>query len=163
MDPFEQLDAALDAYDDRQVKVRSAAEQRQAEEDAFIAEFSNFRSITAHPVFEEIGNRLHQRGHEFEVVMNDPPTDASRTRIGITLHVYPAGTGGRHGARSDHPQFTVNADPYSRKVKFHSVITFPGGGMQSGPDGGDYSLEDLSADVLRAKAIAVIAKSFGPR
>ncbi|CAE6879687.1 hypothetical protein [Paraburkholderia domus] len=163
MDPFDQLDAAMNAYDDRKVQARAAADQKRAEEDAFIAEFSNFRSITAHPVLEEIGNRLHQRGHEFQVEMNDPVRGTGRRPIGITLHVYPAGTDGRHATRSDHPQFTINGDPYSRKVKFHSVITYPGGGMQSGPEGTDYNLEELSADVLRTKAIAVIAKSFASR
>lgn len=164
MDPFDQLDAAMDAYDERQVKARAAAEKKQTEEDAFIAEFSNFRTIVAHPVLEEIGNRLRQRGHEFQVTMNDAPRDATMKSIGITLHVYPAAAGGRSALRSEHPQFTVAAESYSRKVRFHSVIVSPGGGgMQSGPEGKECSLEELTADVLRATAIASITKSLAPR
>ncbi|WP_059799542.1 MULTISPECIES: hypothetical protein [Burkholderia] len=162
MNPFDKLDAAMDKFDELQSRARSEKEKKQTEQDAFIAEFSNFRAITAHPVLEEIANRLKQRGHDARVEMNEA-ADSGKP-FGITLNVYPGGGEAEYKYTStrDHPKFALQGDPISRKVKFYETITYPSGGMQGGP-AGECWLAELSTDVLRAKAIDCIAKSLGSK
>ncbi|WP_454056700.1 hypothetical protein [Cupriavidus sp. Marseille-Q8015] len=156
MSAFDKLDAAMDAYDARKAEERSQAEARQLAADRFTAECSNFLTLTAHPVLEQIGNHLKMRGHDFSI-------QAPQGELRISLIVFPSGTGKAalgYGVRSDHPTFTIVGDSASQRLKFQTVIKFPSGGSRSGGDG-DCSLKEATAEMLRDRVIRCIAQSFG--
>lgn len=166
MSLFDKLDAAMDAYEARKTADKQKADDRQAAGDRFLAEFSNFRELTAHPELERVGNHLHMRGHEFEVKEEEDKYGENSKRLKITLHVYPAGLGGKAGVSygapgGHHPQFSIMGDSSNRKVQFHGLITFPGGGSMMTTGLGECTLAEATAELVRTKAIDCIAKSFG--
>lgn len=163
--PFDKLDAAMDAFDRKKVADKEAADARQLESDKFVAEFSNFRTFVAHPVFEELGNRMRARGHEFKVEMDDADSGTRSKKLSITLHVFPTRVNAQahgFGARTEHPSFTISGDSHTRKLNLSGVVVFPNGGMQSGPRG-ECTLNEATADYVRDQVVECIAASFAPR
>lgn len=163
--PFDKLDAAMDAFEQKKTDDKIAANSKQAATEQFVADFSNFRVLTAHPVLEEIGNRMKERGHDFSVEMGERDGGLSVKQPTITLHVYPSTSDPAarlYGARHDHPQFTIIGDPRNLKVYLHGVVAYPTGGSMSGGRG-ECTLPEATANFIRDKAVDCIAESFRPR
>jgi hypothetical protein len=64
-----------------------------------------------------------------------------------------------HGAGTGHPTFTISADVSKRKVTFQEVVVTPGM-TSSSPVSGGYEISEVTADLIREKVIASIAKSL---
>lgn len=160
-DPFDKLDAAMDAFERKKEADKKATDAKQAAADQFFAEFSNFRALVAQPVLEEIGNRLKARGHDFRIAMDERESGLKTKTLTITLHVLPAHSTA-FTTRNEHPQFTIMGDSLSRKVQFHGVVVYPTGGLMSGGRG-DCSLAEATPDFLRSKAVDCIAESLQQR
>jgi hypothetical protein len=159
VDPFDELNAALDAYDGRQRELRTAAETKRSEREAFLAEFVSFRDAIAIPVLEEIGIRLRERGHEFNIEIIEPNGQSRDAGISFNVRLT---TEKRQSASSGdtNPRFTVRANPVTCSIDFDAVTPLRAGGAGQGGPALQCKLSALSAYCLRSKAISAIAASL---
>lgn len=155
MSGFDELDAAMDAHKQKKESQQVDAKAAEKARDRFLTEYDVFAQTQASLMFQHVGNKLCEGGHDFHVEYHPE----SYT---LTLDVFIDSTRADHfygSAKSNHPKVTMQADVPHKKVFFSSVRT-QGGSVRSGPEGGLYSLDEVTADVVRQIAVSVITDSL---
>lgn len=157
----DELDKYLDVYEKKQEeKQRSQTEKRQ-QEDAFLAQFSEFRRSVAKPVFEEIGARLRKRGHDFEITEQEHAVDhngrASDARI--EFRFYPRGMDRSRVRSSEGPSLSVIGTRTEKALALHGCTIADGGGVAGGR--GNFTLETLTGDRLRQELVKLVGEVLG--
>jgi len=157
----EQLDKVLDAFDQKQHERKQVQNETRSREDAFLAQFSTFRTIVAHPLFEQVGNHLRSRGHDFDISQQDYELqhDGKTRDASISLNIYPSGVERNLSSGHGMPHFSVIASRSSRTVRLHGSNMMPGHGGSAGGRG-EFKLEQLTNEILQKELVSLLAEVF---
>ena len=158
-DPLEkELDDLLDAFDKRQEQRKEVQNAQTLQEDKFVADFASFRSKTARPLFERVGNHLRQRGHDFDIEEVDYSVDrdGKTTNARISFHLFPMGVN-RHEGHS-FPSYAITASRGRQVIHLHGSNMLPSGGA-FGPRG-DFKLDQLTLEIVERDLLKLLTEVF---
>lgn len=154
----DELDKYLDTYDRKQEERQRAQTEKRQQEDAFLAQFTEFRRSVAKPVFEEIGAHLRKRGHDFEILEQEHTVDHNgRTSDArIEFRFYPKGMDRSMLRAHEGPSFTVIVSRTEKSLALHGSTITEGGGMAGGR--GNFTLETLTSERLRQELVKLVGE-----
>lgn len=158
------LNDVLGKYDASQQLASKEADERNAEEDAFLAAFYDRRLTVIKPAMEIFAKRLRDRGHgAFVTEENDAPD--AEARVGgasIRLHVFPGDPQASHAGRlHDTAGISFIATTSGNKVSIHVSTIYPGSGSGSAGDtGAKYSPDQINSEVVEEAIIDALTKIF---
>lgn len=156
------IEAILEAYDRQQQIARQEMERRRAQREEFLARFEEASRTMIRPVMQQAGNLMERSGHQYEIVEqregpqhNDRPTNTL-----IKLTIFPNGERPRTKEQIGWPHVAIIVNPSRNTVLAHESAMMPNVG---GPFGtaGEYSLDNLTADVVQAHIINVLSVAMG--
>jgi hypothetical protein len=160
----DELDGLLNNYDAKQDAHKQQMQTKQSQASQFTAEFSNFSKMTAYPIFEQVGNHLRGRGHDFKIEAqddephrNEPYQQGGGHPARIELRIYPKGK--ESAARDSLPAFRFICSKDERKVRIHVSTMMPGKGGHAG-DQGKYSIEQLTPQTIQAELMKFFKEIF---
>ena len=159
------IEAILEEYNRRQRAEKLEMELRRAERNEFLQNFSAMISAVVRPVMEEAAELLRRSGHEYEIVENpDGLQPDGRTLNGaVTLTIYPNGvrpSDPRNTDQTGWPHIAFFVNPSKNTVLVHESAMMPGIGGPSGT-AGEYSLDDITGEVVEKHIVSVLATAMG--
>ncbi|HEX8564250.1 MAG TPA: hypothetical protein VF648_01185 [Pyrinomonadaceae bacterium] len=158
-----QLDEILNQYENRETEVKQYKDQRQIEAENFVADFKRLRQEVIRPVFENIGNQLKARGHDYEIREQDETTDAQGRRQPpqILMSIYPSGVE-RSAYRADStPKITFYPETSIRSVHLHLSTMQPGKGGSAG-NREKFPINEIDTDTIEKHVIKAVGDIFKP-
>lgn len=152
---MQQLGEMLDAYD----VVRRADDLRkrrlESEGLAFLAAFAELRAKLLRPVFEQAGELLRSRGHDFTIREQEFvfEGDGKTTEAAITLRITPAGM--EKAADNDTPrrELAFSTRHYNRTVSVTNGAVPQSGAMASG----GYALGQIDSQLVEEQLLKLVA------
>lgn len=139
MSGFDKLDAAMAAHKSQQADSKAVEKAR----DRFLTEYDVFAQTEASQMFQLVGNKLREGGHDFHYAYD-------QESYTMTLDVFIDSTRADHvygPAGPKHPKVTMRPAPVNHKVVCY-VDRTQGGSTQSGVEGREYSLDEVSVHVV---------------
>lgn len=122
------------------------SEHKPAEDD-FPGDFAKLKLAVIRPAFENIGNRLKERGHEFNI--SEEPGGK------ISIHIVPAGAKKSIHPYDWFPTFSILGAPFQKTVGIH------GRNMRPSSEGagtrGNYKLAQITGEIVEKE----LMKFFG--
>lgn len=163
------IEGILEAYDKQQQTARREMERRTALREEFLNKFDEKSRTMIRPVMEQAGNLMERSGHQYEITEQiespqhngkSPQHNSAPTNALIKLTIFPNGERPRTQEQIGWPHVAMIVNPSRNTVLAHESAMMPNVG---GPFGtaGEYTLEELTADVVEAHIINVLALAMG--
>jgi hypothetical protein len=148
-DSNSKLDTALERFSGRRTAGATEKARDKAEETSFPDEFSRLKTSVIRPVFEAIGNKLKERGHEFNV------SEEAGGRISI--HIVPAGVNKSIHPYDWFPTLTYFGAPMAGTIGLHGRNMRPNSEVASGSRG-VYAPAQLNKDLVEKELMKFIGE-----
>lgn len=118
-------------------------------EDAFPGEFAELKLSVIRPAFENVGNMLKTRGHEFHI--SEEPGGK------ISIHIVPAGVDKSIHPYDWFPTFSFFGAPITKTVGVHGRNMRPNSEGSSGSRG-DYKLAQINQEIVEKELMKFIGE-----
>jgi len=151
----DEIQNLLDTYDRRKNLNAEAQKAKQQREYKFLEEFLKFRTEIAQPLFEEIANTIHARGHDAKILFDNGANRIGSCNSDITFYLSLA-----TDDRSTYPGnrgrlFTLFASKRYQNVRIHW-----NNGLAEGLQPEVYKISQLTRNQLEEKLMDFIIASF---
>lgn len=145
----QELDAIFVHHKARVAEARNAAAGKTAADEDFSKVATVCLASVVTPAFQQMAQALNERGVAARV-----PTDASDARIDIPVSRH-ARLGHGHGG---YPYLRARADRQTRRIHFERNTSDSRGGSAVG----DYSVEEIDAELVRAMVMDLVRHLYAP-
>lgn len=151
----DEIHKLLDTYDQRKNLNEGAQKAKIQRENIFLGEFSKFRAEIAHPLFAEVAEAIHSRGHDARTLIDNGINRIASCSSDITFYL---------SLSSDDPDsypgnrgrlFTVLASKRYQNVRIHWS-----NGLSEGTRPEVYKISQLSRNLLEEKLMDFIIAAF---
>jgi hypothetical protein len=151
------LKKMLDDYELKQQQQTRQRDERRTALETFLAGYAEVTQSIIKPGFEAFSAELEKRGHPCTIVLEKPtgPLDGL-TAAKITLTIFPNSATLTHG----NPSLSYAASPNQRKIAAQRNTIMSSGGITTSSVG-DYTLEQLSREVVEQHLFDLAASIFG--
>ncbi|MGH8642842.1 MAG: hypothetical protein ACRET6_14100 [Burkholderiales bacterium] len=126
-----------------------APPQRSPGEDNFPAAFAHLKLAVIRPVFENVGSRMKERGHAFNI--SEEPGGK------ISIHIVPPGANQAIHPYDWFPTFSFYGAPFTRTIGVHGRNMRPNSSGSSG-ERGDYRVAAVSKEVVEKELMKFIGE-----
>lgn len=154
----DKLKALLGQYDEQLKQSKDKQDQKQSEEQAFIAKAEAcFREVVK-PALRKIEEQLKAAGHSSFLHQDFWRHDQKDSRPQIELKVRLTPPAGRESSRgSSEPTFSFHATIHSKKIE---CFTSTAGSWHGGSGGmnGSFTLEQITPDLVETKFVEYFEK-----
>ena len=140
---------ALDQFTAARAPGAGGKPKGSAGEDDFAGDFARLKLSVIRPAFENIGNMLKERGHEFKI--SEEPGGK------ISIHIVPAGVSKSIHPYDWFPTFSVFGAPYTKTVGLHGRNMRPNSESASGSRG-DYKPAQISREIVERELMKFIGE-----
>ena len=123
--------------------------QRIPGEDTFPGDFANLKLSIIRPVFESVGNRMKERGHQFNI--SEEPGGK------ISIHIVPPGANQSIHPYDWFPTFSLYGAPFTKSIGVHGRNMRPNSSGSTGERGG-YQLALVSREVVEKELMKFIGE-----
>ena len=159
------IEAILEEYNKRQRAERLEMELKKAQRDDFLQNFAGSIQSVIRPVMEQAAELLRRAGHDFEIVENSDglQADGRTLNAAITLTIFPNGvrpSDPRNTDQAGWPHIAFFVNPSKNTVLVHESAMMPGIGGPAGT-AGEYSLAEISAELVQKHIVSVLARAMG--
>jgi hypothetical protein len=156
---YAKLARLLDQYDERRRLAEEKLRQAKAAEVSFTEGFTQLRRDVIRPVFEQMGNLLRQKGHDFSIEEEDFAIgqDGKGTDARISIYIILSGIKGTPYAKDQLPSLSFIATRYTMTVWLHGSNVLPDAGGSAGPRG-DYQITQITRDLVESELVNLIAE-----
>lgn len=118
-------------------------------EDTFPGEYATLKQSVIRPVFESVGNRMKERGHQFNI--------SEEAGGKISIHIVPPG-----GNQSIHPYdwfptFSLYGAPFTKRIGVHGRNAKPNSSGSTG-ERGDYQLAQVNKETVEKELMKFIGE-----
>jgi hypothetical protein len=153
-----ELRKLLDQYDDKRRTEEQRRRQLRSDDDAYRKAFVDLRRDVIRPVFESAGAILKARGHDFRISEEEYASDAAGKahEAAISMQIMPAGLERSPQGDGGFPSLSFITRHYNKTVGIR-----PGNGPPrlngTANARGDYSLEQIDAELVQCELLKLIA------
>jgi hypothetical protein len=154
------LDAIFKKADDTKKEVQRVKEEREAKEAQFLAAFQSCCANIVRPAMEEIGKYAESQGHPYQIAARDEKKLDSGLTEAATISILFPPEKNKYYRFSDVPSFTVQCEKGRQQIGFLESTMRNGSGM-TGPAGEGLALADVTQQLVQAKIVQVLQKTFG--
>ncbi len=155
-----ELDALLDNYEIRKKKQQEEYRIQKREEDRFLKRFLLVREQVIKPAMQEIGELLKKRGKNNRIVEEDESVDTKGKLKEARISMFFLMRQQKQGHRlNQYPLVAFIATKSKKRVWVHERTIGPDRGGHSG-NAGEYSLEQISMDLVQQKIMKVLRELF---
>jgi hypothetical protein len=149
------LEELLSKHDKVQREVKEAIEKQQIIKKTFLDDFEEFANSQIKPIMTEIGEVIKKNGHDYKITFDKDYKNDKGNIIDsrITMDIFPNGKG-----RGDHynppAHILFYADNFGEKIGMHENNIVPhGGGGSAGRKNGQYTLQNLTSEIIEMEII----------
>ena len=140
---------ALDRFSGKRDAGTGGQPQSATSEDDFRRDFETLKLSVIRPAFETVGNRLKERGFEFNI--------SEEPRGKISIHIVPAGANKSIHPYDWFPTFSMFGAPYTRTVGLHGRNMRPNSEGSSGLRG-DYKLAQVDRQLVEQQLMKFVGE-----
>jgi len=159
------IEAILDEYNKKQRAARLEMELKKAQREEFLSNFASRIQAVVRPVMEEASELLKRSGHDCEIIQNSDglQPDGKTLNAAIVLAIFPEGERPNDPRKSDQtgwPHIAFFVNPNKNTIIVHESAMMPNVGGPAGT-AGEYSLEQISAEIVQKHIVSVLARAMG--
>ena len=140
---------ALDSYTGTRGPGPGGQPQSKTREDDFPGDFARLKQSVIRPTLETIGNRLKERGHEFN--LSEEPGGK------ISIHIVPAGANKSIHPYDWFPTLSFFGAPYTKTVGLHGRNMRPNSEPTSGSRA-DYKPAQISQEIVEKELMKFVGE-----
>ncbi|MGH8632547.1 MAG: hypothetical protein ACRET7_00275 [Burkholderiales bacterium] len=140
---------ALDPFAGKRGASTDGRLRNKATADDFPSDFAKLKLSVIRPAFESIGNRMKERGHQFNI-SEDPGGK-------ISIHIVPPGANQSIHPYDWFPTFSLYGAPFTRKIGVHGRNMRPNSAGSTG-ERGDYPLAQVSKEIVEKELMTFIGE-----
>lgn len=148
-DPNAKLGKALDEFTVRRAAGRHEKPQEKAAEDSFPGDFAKLKLSVIRPVFENVGNQMKARGHDFNI--SEEPGGK------ISIHIVPTGVNKSIHPYDWFPTLSFFGAPFTRTIGLHGRNARRNSSGGSGQRG-DFALSQVSKELVEKELTTFIGE-----
>ena len=148
-DPNAKFGKALNQFTGKRGAGANGKPLSKAGEDTFPGDFAELKLSVIRPVFESIGNRMKERGHEFNI--SEEPGGK------ISIHIVPAGVNKSIHPYDWFPTFSFFGAPFTKTIGVHGRNMRPNSEGSSGARG-DYTPAQINKEIVEKELMKFIGE-----
>ena len=151
----DEIHKLLDTFDRRKNLNEEAQKARMQREEKFLDEFSKFRTEIAQPLFAEVANSIHSRGHDAKTLIDNGINRIGSCNMDITFYLSLASDD-----RSTYPGNRGRLFTLFASKRYQNVRTHWSNGSSEGTQPEVYKIRQLTRNLLEEKLMDFIISAF---
>lgn len=156
-----ELDALLNADDEKKNKQAQAQIKAGDEESEFVEKFKEIASTIIKPTLDNIKSLLSQRGRESRIDEQEDSVTHDQKEQKTAVSIYFNVSQDKYVSRLyEYAHVTFYCDKRGKVVQVHESTMSPGRGGHSG-SAGSFSIDEVTEDTVKQKVMKVLKEIYG--